>query len=519
MSSYINTNISSLIAQRNLMNNASSLNTSIQRLSSGLRINSAADDAAGLAISDRMSSQLNGLNQAARNANDGISLAQTAEGALGSATSMLQRIRELAVQSANATNTASDRAALNAEVGQLTSELNRTAQTTQFNGQNLLDGSFGSTTFQVGANANQTISVTTTNFQTNKYGNNRMGSVIAATAGAAGDLVAGTASAQLAQSTALATTVANGIAGLGTAGGSSEAADTVVINGALGTSTINLVAGGSAKAAATQINAQAGTTGVSASAHTSIDLTAFSAGSYTLGLTSDNTLTPAVVAFTVGSSGTASDDLASAIQAFNNVTSQTGVTAAMNSAGTGITLSNADGQDIKIDNNNLAAGNTFVAGSLATAVAGQTSAYVTGALTLDSNASFGITSTGGGATNGGTSFFAVTSGASQLQAANTMDVSTVASANRTLATVDAAISAVDSQRAQFGALESRFSDAVSNMQTSSNNLSQARSRIQDTDFAAETANLSRAQILQQAGTAMVAQANALPQQVLQLLKG
>ena len=161
MSSSINSNINSLTAQRNLNSSQASLSTSMQRLSSGLRINSARDDAAGLNISERMTSQIRGLSQAARNANDGISLAQTAEGALGAAGTILQRVRELAVQSANATNSASDRAALNAEVGQLTSELDRIAKTTEFNGQKLLDGSFGSATFQVGANANQTIIATT----------------------------------------------------------------------------------------------------------------------------------------------------------------------------------------------------------------------------------------------------------------------------------------------------------------------------------------------------------------------
>ena len=192
MPSIINSNINSLNAQRNLASSQASLATSMQRLSSGLRINSAKDDAAGLGIAERFTSQIRGVNQAARNANDGISLAQTGEGALSAASTILQRVRELAVQSANATNSASDRAALNAEVGQLTSELDRIAKTTQFNGQNLLDGSFGSSTFQVGANANQTITATTANFSTSKYGNNRMGSVVAATAGAAGDLVAGT---------------------------------------------------------------------------------------------------------------------------------------------------------------------------------------------------------------------------------------------------------------------------------------------------------------------------------------
>src|SRR4051812_46532011 len=172
MAQVINTNVMSLNAQRNLSTSGSSLATSLQRLSSGLRINSAKDDAAGMAIADRMTSQIRGLNQATRNANDGISLAQTAEGALSTSGDMLQRIRELAVQSSNATNSSSDRQAIQSEVGQLTSELNRIAQTTSFNGQNLLDGSMGTANFQVGANANQTISANGTNFLTSAYGDN-----------------------------------------------------------------------------------------------------------------------------------------------------------------------------------------------------------------------------------------------------------------------------------------------------------------------------------------------------------
>ncbi|MEG1118376.1 MAG: flagellin, partial [Janthinobacterium sp.] len=174
MAAVINTNISSLNSQRNLSTSQSALSTSLQRLSSGMRINSAKDDAAGLAISDRMTSQIRGMTQATRNANDGVSLAQTAEGALASSGDILQRIRELAVQSSNATNSSSDRQALQTEVGQLSSELNRIAQTTSFNGQALLDGTMGTANFQVGADANQLISASGANFLTNTYGNNRV---------------------------------------------------------------------------------------------------------------------------------------------------------------------------------------------------------------------------------------------------------------------------------------------------------------------------------------------------------
>ncbi len=511
MASTINTNIQSLTAQRNLANSQLSLATSMQRLSSGLRINSAKDDAAGLAISERFTSQIRGVNQAARNANDGISLAQVAEGALGSSSSILQRIRELAVQSANATNSASDRAALNAEVGQLTAELNRIAQSTQFNGQNILDGSFTSATFQVGANANQTIIATTANFSTNKYGNNRIGSEIATNTGGPGDLVAGTPLAGTNQAIALAP-----VAGPPTT--NNIAGETVTIGGTLGSADVVITAGDSAKKVVAIINAQSGTTGVTATARTKVDATGFDPSStFTLSVRSNNT-TAVNIAFTTGATIN-SDGLAGVIAAFNDKASVTGVTAKMNIAGDGITLTNDTGEDIFIDSN---AGSTGafdlpgVGGALNIAAGG--SAAVSGALTLDSDKTFSITPTAA-ADDAGTSYFRTTGQASQLQSADTLDVSTVDAATRTLATVDSSISVIASQRAKFGALQSRFETAISSLQTTSENLSASRSRIQDADFAMETANLSRTQILQQAGTAMVAQANQLPQSVLQLLKG
>ena len=501
MSSTINTNINSLTAQRNLSQTSNALSTSIQRLSSGLRINSAKDDAAGLGISQRFTSQIRGLNQAVRNANDGISLAQTAEGALGSAGNILQRVRELSVQSANATNSASDRAALNAEVGQLTSELDRIAKTTQFNGTNLLDGSFGSASFQVGANANQTITATSANFSTSKYGNNRIGSLVATTAGAAGDLVLGTAVAG--------TRVTSAVTGAV----STIAADAAfAVNGAAGSAVVSIGAGDSAKTVAANINAKTSSTGVTATARTEFDVTALALnGSYSLDVTSNNTAA-ATVSFTVGAALDA-DGLAGAITAFNDKSAQTGVTAKLNSAGTGITLTNETGEKVLIKNNSVV-GNTATFAGVSAAGAG-VSTYMTGALTLDSDKTYALVNTTAAA---GVSFFTAANTSSQLQAASTLDVSTVASATRTLATVDAAINAVNSQRASYGALQSRFDTTVANLQTTSENLSASRSRIQDADFAQETANLSRAQILQQAGTAMVAQANQLPQGILALLR-
>jgi flagellin len=269
MASVINTNVASLNSQRNLSASQSSLNTSIQRLSSGLRINSAKDDAAGLAISDRMNSQIKGMTQATRNANDGVSMAQTAEGALSSSGDILQRVRELAVQSSNSSNSASDRKALQTEVTQLTSELNRVSNTTEFNGTKLLDGSMGTANFQVGANAGQLISMTGSNFQTNTYGNNNISS--------------------------------DGVAAAAT---SSAAAGKITINGALGSADIKTTApvaadpaanppvaaskGSTAKSVAADINNQTATTGVTASAKTEMNVKMAGGSSYSFTLGSDN---------------------------------------------------------------------------------------------------------------------------------------------------------------------------------------------------------------------------------------
>lgn len=527
MTATINTNVNSLTAQRNLTNSQMGLSTAIQRLSSGLRINSAKDDAAGLSISERFTSQIRGLNQASRNANDGISLSQTAEGALGASNTILQRIRELAVQSANATNSASDRAALNQEVSQLGAELNRIAQTTQFNGQNLLDGSFTSADFQVGANANQTINATTANFTTSKYGNNRQGSVVAGSVTAnlnKGDLNVG-GSATLTTSSAVASAAASMVKGSTT---SSIVADTAFkIDGSLGSATLSVAQGDSAKTVAATVNAKTGTTGVSATARTEVDLSTFVASSsYSLEIVSNNT-TAVTVSFTSGAANNA-DGLASAINAINEKSSQTGVTAKLNDAGSGISLTNASGEDIMVRNKSAAAStfNVDVNGTtMLTGVVGDTGtiaaasiAYITGSLTMDSDKSFALSATAGSTNAAKTSYVLATTGASQLQSADTLDVGTVESATRTLSTVDAAISVVSGQRAKFGALQSRFETAISSLATTSENLSASRSRVQDADFATETANLSRAQILQQAGTAMVAQANQLPQGVLALLR-
>lgn len=484
----INTNVASLNAQRNLNTSQTSLSTSLQRLSSGLRINSAKDDAAGLAISQRMSSQINGLNQAVRNANDGISLAQTAEGALSSAGDILQRIRELAVQSSNASNSSSDRQAIQSEVGQLSSELDRIATSTQFNGQNLLDGTAGTLNFQVGANANQTISASGTNFRTSNYGDNRV----------AQDTV---------QAKATSTNVV--------------AAQAITVAGYLGSGTYTTVATDTAKSIAAGINGVAAKTGVSAAAITDVNL-GLGAETYSFSIKSDNS-TAVTVSFSVGGAASTSDDFASAVSAINAASSKTGVTAQFDSTLGGLKLTNATGNDITITNG-AAANTTFNVATykadnsalIATPVDNKAAAAVAianGRVTLDSQQSFAVTDAGSGLVIGAT-----TGTSSALKAVSTLDVTTYDNSQLALAIVDSALAAVNNQRAQYGALQNRFQSTVSNLQATSENLSASRSRIQDTDFAAETANLTRAQILQQAGTAMLSQANQLPQNVLSLLK-
>jgi flagellin len=488
MASTINTNISSLTAQRNLSSSQMSLSTAIQRLSSGLRINSAKDDAAGLAISERFTSQIRGQNQAARNANDGISLSQTAEGALAGASNILQRVRELSVQSANASNSASDRKAIQAEVGQLLSELDRIAVSTEFNGQKLLDGAFGSATFQVGANANQTITATTGNFRTSTYG------------------------AQLNESEAVDAS-ATGSAG--------NASGTIVIAG-LKTVTVNIAASGTAATVAAAINAVSDSTGVTAAARNVSELKFTASGAVSMAVKGDNT-TAANVAFNVSATGTAAG-LAEAVKAFNDVSSQTGITAKLNSSADGLILTNEAGSDISITNGATSAGATLSALDAPTTLSSGTQTFQTtpstlaAGTTMVTQGTIEFTSDKGYVVTGTYATAPATTTTSTLQSVNTIDVSSVEGSTRALKVVDAALAATNGQRAAFGALQSRFETAIANLQTSAENMTASRSRIQDADFAAETANLSRAQILQQAGTAMVAQANQIPQGVLKLLQ-
>ncbi len=480
MPQVINTNIMSLNSQRNLNKSQAGLQTSLQRLSSGLRINSAKDDAAGLAISERFTSQIRGLTVAARNANDGISLAQVAEGALEEASNILQRVRELAVQSINATNSPSDRAALQLEVGQLTSELNRIAKATEFNGQKILDGTFGTALFQVGSNANQTIVATTGNFKTNQYGDYRVEGYDSNVSNA----------------------------------NRFDSTGTFIISGSSGAATISYATNTSAAAISQAVNLVNEQTGVTASALTYVDLSFASSGAYKFDIASENS-SAVSVGFNITDS-TGVQALSIAASAFNDATPKTGVVATVKADGTGITLSNYQGENITVSDTTFTnAGDVTVSTSTSTSTLSAnttaSSGVVTGRVTFDSTKSFTIQ---GSATEVLTS----ASEASVLQKIADFDISTVSGANLALTVADAGLQQISAQRAKFGALQNRFSSTISNLETSVENLSAARSRIRDADFAAETAELTRTQILQQAGTAMLAQANQVPQNVLSLLQ-
>ena len=489
MAQVINTNIASLNAQRNLNTSQAALATSLQRLSSGLRINSAKDDAAGLAIAERMNTQVRGLNVAARNANDGISLAQTAEGALGEVSNNLQRIRELAVQSANSTNSASDRASLQAEASQLISEITRVASQTSFNGLNLLDGSFTAQAFQVGANANQTISV-------NSIADARatgLGShVLVADGTVTGNTVTGSA-------------VNNGIAAAVTATGF-----TVTTNA--GTSSpITYAANSSAQTIASAIQSATSSLGVTATATNSTVLSALSGVGAGTGVVSF-TLNGQAVSATL----TDQNDLSSLVSAINGVQGASGVTASFttSSSKSSITLSTTDGRNIGLGAFavNGASNETVSFGGQTLTEGGTVAAIVTGTISLSS--SQGPITTAAAPTD---VFAGAVSNSSFLSVA-ALSLSTAAGAQAAIGALDSALNQINVSRGDLGAYQNRFSSAISNLQTAAENLSASRSRIQDADFAAETASLTRGQILQQAGTAILAQANSLPNNVLTLLR-
>lgn len=720
MAQMINTNIPSLNAQNNLTKSQNSLTTSLQRISTGLRINSAKDDAAGSAISSRMASQISGNQQASRNANDGISLMQTAEGALGSISDSLQRIRELTVQSANGTNKDIDRTAMQAEVTQLMSEIQRVSTATTFNGKALLDGTLNNQQFQIGANAGETISLSVASAQTSKLGSSDSAAITtaqnassnalkegafslngvmigpslaaadaASTAAASGSSIAKAAAVNLKSAESGVTATVNATQVGGSSMTAAATTGTVTINNisiALSTtadaastrasviSSINAYAqqtgvtavdsgsdkggvqlvaadgrnivtalGGSASTTNTglaaagtytgsitlnsdkaivvtsNLNGAAGTGGIkdaglaagtykaqtayastAATAAGAAGLAAITAGDFTIngsqvgsssatsdtasysfttgagansrsgsgiakaaainamseqtGVTATVNATSvqgsttamatagaahtgtflingvATTAISVSSATTTTQNRKAVVDAINAISGQTGVIATdTNDDSKGVVLTAADGRNITAlqdKGGNLAAADTGVGFSLtaiaatgAPVAAEADAGTVTSTLTLSSTKAFTI---GSGSTNNGTTALNLkvgTYGAGRSgMALDKVDISTVEGANKALTALDNALSSVNASRSNMGAVQNRFSALVSNLAITTENLTASKSRIMDADFASETANLTKAQILQQAGTAMLAQANSLPQGVLSLLK-
>jgi flagellin len=618
MASVINTNVASLNAQRNLNSSQTALATSLQRLSSGLRINSAKDDAAGLAISDRFTTQIRGLNQASRNANDAISLSQTAEGALGEVTSNLQRIRELAVQSANATNSSSDRAALDLEVQQRLSEIDRISSQTSFNGQKILDGTFGQAAFQVGANVGETITLDlSTSMRPNSIGQlatvtstvdiNTLATAAALPASYVTGVVADfdfatptPSSIALGAFTVNATTDTDATNDftLTFDNTADTGADTLVITATTGmadngTDAIAKLVAGFTSAGFTDLGATETVSGYALDLGGEASITAaITNGTLTVQRVDGTDFTtvegatgfsnaPAFANTATTSNGEKAIDVDKVInidalgditlngvdEAANIILLQAGLdgyapntylvegdgagalTISTIATGTGaatpaiagtdaalfttggtaiagvdsatLTIS-AGGFDIQLGDStavSVAAGDYTTAQSIVdavnTALAGNATASLNtdGTMSIFSDQDVTITGTEGLTTLG---LPASTLADGNLIGSNILDV---ASSNDIIRRLDSALTSISDLRSTFGAIQNRFESTISNLGTAVENLSAARSRILDADFAAETAALTRAQILQQAGTAMLSQANAIPQNVLSLLQG
>ncbi len=420
MAQVINTNIASLNAQRQLNRSQMGMSTAMERLSSGLRINSAKDDAAGLAISDRMTAQIKGLNQGVRNANDGISLAQTAEGAMQESTNILQRMRELAVQSSNDTNSASDRSSLQKEVNQLKAELERIATTTSFNGKNLLDGSFSSQAFHVGAYAGQTINVS--------VGTARIGSI---------------GTQEVVSADAIQTAQASS--------GNGVAAGSLTIDGSFGSAQITVNAEDSAEKIASAVNAASDSTGVTAQAVNYVQLESFAAsgGNFSVDLVGSNSTAVSVTA-QIDSDG----DVSALSDAINAVSGETGITAKVSDDKTKIMLTQSTGKDIQL-NSSVGTFNVqgidetgeFDADVGATVASSNAAITVGGSITYNSSKNFTIDGVASVVDAGSTS---------KLQSVETIDISTQRGSNDALSIIDGALDFIDNSRADLGAIQNRL---------------------------------------------------------------
>jgi flagellin len=516
----ISTNSASLVAQAAQARTNAEMDTAMERLSTGKRINTAQDDAAGLGIASRMESQVKGIGMAMRNAADAQALMNTAEGAQEEVSNILQRIREIAIQSANDTNIAADRVGLQTEINQLIAEMDRISSQTTWNGMSVLDGTFTTKKFQIGAEAGQNISLSLDSLASSVLGNYELNSTVQ-----------------------LSTTAIGG-----------TLADKYTLVGVEGTSSFTSTAGDSAKEFAADVNSATGSTGITANAVTKLKLSGLSAAE-AISVTINGTTTSTV---SIGDTS----DLRNLLSAINAKSGTTGVTASLFGGSNGsLELVDADGDDIKIsfsaatstteltlsaldrtgtqakDNSGTAANlTTTLVASGHTATAGQADeAVVTGQVTLSSYGDFNISVdtdavpfnnsstadviTADGEFFGDSNANRTESPSASLTTVSTVNVSTRTGAENALKIVDGAISKINNQRAKLGAMSNRIDHTIGNLQSVQINTKASQGRIQDADFAAETSNLVRAQILSQAATAMLAQANASKQTVLTLLQG
>ncbi|MFI8559080.1 flagellin [Pseudomonas putida] len=565
----VNTNITSLGVQKNLNKASDALGTSMSRLSSGLKINSAKDDAAGLQIANRLTSQVKGLAVAVKNANDGISIAQTAEGAMQASTDILQRMRELSLQSANGSNSDDDRASLQQEFTALSGELTRIANTTTFGGRNLLDGSFTNTSFQIGANANETISFGMKDISATGLKGSYSEATTAGTE--MKGLTATALGTKLNVTQPNATVTGAATAALQTAGAGATAG-TFTVNG----NTVTLAGGEKGAAVATAVQTALRTGGDSTATATwdetagtitlssSSDIVIAGADSANAGLTAATTTatapaTPGAAlltsagAITVNGSAVTWDGTGDIDAVLTDIAAVDGIASATIDSNGRISITSEDGNDVTLGNTNggslaqlgLTSGTTeaktsadtsvtlngvevkFASGSTAddivsainSASTGVTASLSSGKLSLfaDSDITIADGSAGTGLAALGLTAGTTTAVTMETSVSN-LSISTAADSQIAIQALDAAIQSVDSQRAALGAVQNRFDSTVSNLESISENSTAARSRVQDADFAAETAELTKQQTLQQASTAILSQANQLPSSVLKLLQ-
>ena len=563
MAQVVNTNVMSLNAQRQLNKSQSASNEAMERLSSGLRINSAKDDAAGLAISTGMQSQIKGINQAVRNSNDGVSMAQTAEGSMDEMTNILQRMRELSVQSANDTNSSSNRESIQKEVDQLSSELDRIAETTEFNGTKLLNGTAGETTLQIGANSGQTLSFSIDSVTTNALGLNgnlnkgdlNSGRIDSAGVGAAGDVIIngidiGAVTADAGNTTGAMVKAINEK----TAETGVTASAYNVVQGDHASATVTGITTGlsiqSGKDAAVVLGATSSMTNLVDTINRDVSGVTASLGDKGELLLTNDTGEDIAVAGTVAGSGLAADVYTGFIALDNADDSPIAITGA-SPADAGFLASNGSSSITTVD---VTAGNSITAADAITIngkeliVAGAATdsgsatnyAAAINALTSETGVTATVTGVGDAAltltnANGGPVEISSnadtqanrTAALSDLGMQSEMggkvidslgtNVSTVAGASSSIDKIDKALDKISGSRAGLGAIQNRLTSTISNLENVSQNLSASNSRIQDADFAAETSKMSKAQILQQAGTSMLSQANASAQSVLSLL--